>query len=291
MSASLSVLTNSLPPTPDVAGITLLKIMTETSSLDDNYRNHLSNLGVMYIGVSLSGILYGVSFAQTWYYYDRYNNDPWPLKILYLVTNFAKTQELDNFIWSLAAEVLFNGLIGLMVQSFFTYRIYQLSNRNILLTGIVLLPVLAVFGTSFAYTIKALFLETLAEAAALKNLSMAVNILAAAGDILITLSMVSLLRRTRTGLRRADAMANKLIAYSLNTGLLTSICAILSLVTITALPTTLVYTCFYFILGRVYTNSLLATLNDRRLLQRAVPAGSSVSASMNLTYIFSSSLK
>ena len=38
--------------------------------------------------------------------------------------------------------------------------------------------------------------------------------------------------------------------FSVNTGLLTSICACMSLITILALPNTFVYITFFFVIGR-----------------------------------------
>jgi len=50
----------------------------------------------------------------------------------------------------------------------------------------------------------------------------------------------------------------------MNTGLLTSICAVASLVSITAAPNTFYYIGFFFCIGRLYCNSLLAALNVRK---------------------------
>ncbi|KAK1235250.1 hypothetical protein PQX77_001531 [Marasmius sp. AFHP31] len=51
----------------------------------------------------------------------------------------------------------------------------------------------------------------------------------------------------RTGFSWSDHIINRLILFSMNTGLLTSIVACTSLVTILALPDTLVYAAFYYV--------------------------------------------
>lgn len=66
----------------------------------------------------------------------------------------------------------------------------------------------------------------------LKPLSMSVNAVAAAGDVLITVFLCSFLQRSRTGFHQSDNLINRLMLFSINTGLLTSICAVMSLVSV-----------------------------------------------------------
>jgi len=117
------------------------------------------------------------------------------------------------------------------------------------------------------FATKALPMTTFVELATLRPLSVTVNATAAACDVLITVVLCVLLHRARTGIRSSDTVINILIAFTVQTGMLTSLCAIASLVTITALPNTFIYICFYFFMGRLYCNSLLATLNVRRSIR------------------------
>ncbi|KAF9554442.1 hypothetical protein CPC08DRAFT_712905 [Agrocybe pediades] len=100
-------------------------------------------------------------------------------------------------------------------------------------------------------------------------LSILVNALAAAGDVLIAASLCALLHFSRTGFQRSDTMINKLIMFSVNTGVLTSLCAVASLISITVAGNTFLYIAFFFCIGRLYTNSLLATLNARKSIRGA----------------------
>lgn len=90
------------------------------------------------------------------------------------------------------------------------------------------------------------------------------NAMGAASDLAIALTLVALLHRARTGFRRSETIINRLILFSINTGLLTSMCAVLSLVTITVFPSTFIYMTFFVCVSRLYTNTLYATLNARR---------------------------
>jgi len=100
---------------------------------------------------------------------------------------------------------------------------------------------------------------------------MTINALAAAGDVLIALVLCTMLQRSRTGFRRTDTMINKLMLFTINTGLLTSLCAVASLISIVAAPSTFIYIAFYFTLGRLYSNSLMATLNARKSIRGEDP--------------------
>ncbi|KAI0791246.1 hypothetical protein C8Q75DRAFT_67192 [Abortiporus biennis] len=72
----------------------------------------------------------------------------------------------------------------------------------------------------------------------------------------------------RTGVTRVDRVINTLMTYMINTGLLTSICALLCLITFITLPGRYVYFAFYFVLSKFYVNALLATLNSRGALRQ-----------------------
>ncbi|KAJ8090192.1 hypothetical protein PM082_018782 [Marasmius tenuissimus] len=254
--------------------------------------------GAALVGVLIASIFYGVSVIQTYIYFvvkpsetPRERHDGWCMKSLvgsvfvfdtihqifichtiytYLVLDAGDPLALNTVVWSLLAEVLFNGLIGFLVQSFLTWRVWLLSKRNYWLTAPAFLLVLAEFGCIIAFGIKALvFVRTFADLATMKWLSILVNALAAAGDVYITGSLSFLLHRSRTGFQRSDAIITKLIHFTVNTGLLTTCCAVGSLISILAAPTTFIYIAFFFTIGRLYANSLMCTLNARSYIRNS----------------------
>ncbi|KZS95668.1 hypothetical protein SISNIDRAFT_452320 [Sistotremastrum niveocremeum HHB9708] len=249
-----------------------------------------NTFGALLIGVLISAALWGVTCIQTFIYYMTYPGDELHLKIIvalawifdtihqilichtaytYLVTNFGNLEFLGVLVNTLVIEVFFTAFIALLVQCFFAMRVWILSSKNIIITSIVMAFVLSEFGAVMAYGIKGVNFTTLADLSKLKALSISVNALAAAGDIVIAATLCWLLHTSRTGFKRSDGMITKMIAFCVNTGLITSLCAIASLVTIVALPNAFVYIAFYFALGRLYSNSLLATLNARQALRNA----------------------
>jgi len=139
--------------------------------------------------------------------------------------------------------------------------------------------VLAEFAVSIAYFVKGWPVKTFLEIDQLTSISRAVNVLALVTDTFIAGVLVFFLQTSKTGFRRSDSIVNRLIIFALNTGLFTSLDAMLSLIFITALPATFVYMAFYATLARLYTNSLLATLNARNNIKRA---GSSPTTDISL---------
>ncbi|KAK0215092.1 hypothetical protein IW262DRAFT_263373 [Armillaria fumosa] len=249
-----------------------------------------TTMGAAFIGVVVAAILHGVSCVQAWYYFTH-QHDQWPLKLIvaavmafdtvhqalichtvytYLITHYGNATELQQTVWSLLAEVLFNGFTAFLVQSFLALRVWHLSNRRVLVTATVALLVVAEFGCVIAFgTLALINVHNFAELATLKYLSISVNALAAAGDVLIAGTLCLLLHRSRTGFKKSDTMINKLILFAVNTGLLTSLCAVASLISILTAPNTFIYITFFFCMGRLYSNSLLATLNAREGIRTA----------------------
>ncbi|KAL4067188.1 hypothetical protein V8B97DRAFT_977681 [Scleroderma yunnanense] len=242
-----------------------------------------ATFGALLLGVVISAILYGVAVLQIIFYYTRYTADSWYIKSLvlvvfisdtmhqalithsvftYLVTDIGAPAELGKIVWSLVVEVLFNAITAFLVQCFLMMRVYRLSNKNTIVTVSVMAVVLAEFIMSLIYVSKTLTYETFNELGGFKSLSSAINATTAASDIMIMGCLCYLLQKYRTGFRRSDAIITRLIIFSVNTGLLTSILAIASLITISLWPDDFIYIAFYFCLGRMYCNTLLATLNE-----------------------------
>ncbi|KAJ7049808.1 hypothetical protein C8F01DRAFT_1264850 [Mycena amicta] len=227
----------------------------------------------------------------------------------YLVTNYNNPGQLSRIVWSLLLEVLFNGLTALLVQSFLVLRIWRLSSGNAWLSGAALFLVLGEFGCVVAFVTLSLPLQTFDDLRRLKTLSITVNGLAAAGDILIAGILSKLLYGSRTGLQRSvihsvsaedifevmyvssDTLIRKLVIWSVNTGLITVKVGLSSspgqpvyhahphtkaFVQSHPLPrhiiiagNTFLYILFFFCIGHLYCNSLLATLNARNMMRGA----------------------
>ncbi|KAJ6553334.1 hypothetical protein B0H19DRAFT_1296024, partial [Mycena capillaripes] len=212
-------------------------------------------------------------------YYFTHQNDRWLLKLYvatvlcfdtvhqalithtvytYLVTNFGNPAALNTIPRLI---LVFQGLTALFVQSFMAVRIWRCASWFMVPFS---------FCSRRSCTVskenKCRSFTTWAQVTSLKTLSTAVNALAASGDVLVASILCGILLRSRTGFRRSDTMIKKLILFLVNTTLLTSLFAIASLISITAAPATFIYILFFFCMGRLYSNSLLAILNAREII-------------------------
>ncbi|KAJ7120769.1 hypothetical protein C8R44DRAFT_736499, partial [Mycena epipterygia] len=257
------------------------------------------------IGVLVSYVLFGVTTAQVYIYYTRFPEDSIKLKVLVvsmqtLAFNVAKgalvnrTCELAHtlcvgyglYVWtiseyghpelifghynaSLAVAVVFSGLIGACMQGFFSFRIYSLSRKVYiplfiwimsfwrLLSGILVLT-----GTMRSITVEG------AEGhwgwALLASWSVS-----AANDLVITVVLVAILIRQRTyAQKRTVVLMDKLIAWTIETGMLTrSVCGILMLICFVTMRNNYIFLAFFVVEARMFSNSLLASLNSRETLR------------------------
>ncbi|PFH46688.1 hypothetical protein AMATHDRAFT_69282 [Amanita thiersii Skay4041] len=253
-----------------------------------------NTMGAMFIGVIISAVLHGITLVQAYYYFSMYHKDTWYMKTLvvilvlfdathlafithtiyhYLITDYYDHKSLQYLVWSVLMEALFTGLNGAFVQCFYTLRVWRLSNKNWLLTGFILLLVVANGCCGTAWVIISMRLRTYQELLDITPLTNSINALSTTIDVVIAGSLVILLHRVRTGFKKSDTMINRLIIFVVNTGVLTSICAIAALISLVVSPRTLIYAAFYFCIGRLYTNSFLATLNARKSIADRIDEG------------------
>ncbi|KAE9392040.1 hypothetical protein BT96DRAFT_924956 [Gymnopus androsaceus JB14] len=207
-----------------------------------------STYGAAFVGIQVAGVLLGMSTMQAWYYYTH-SKDKNFLPVLvatvlvfdfihqalichtgytYLVSFYGEAAKLETVVWC-----VLSGLTALAVQC---------GNK-------------VVHGNKMWLTLKT-FEELSAE---LKGLSITVNALAAAGDLLIAGILTMTSSAGQDGIPiyspliqnhpSSDTMINKLTLFAVNTGALTSLCAVASLISV------------------LYTNSLLATLNARKSIR------------------------
>ncbi|KAH9929424.1 uncharacterized protein B0H18DRAFT_1117458 [Fomitopsis serialis] len=245
-------------------------------------------LGAAFIGIVLSTVLYGVSCLQTYLYYTHYSKgDSLRLKLFvslvvaldtlhvalistayyhYTVTNFGDSSALKRVTWSLAVQITFGGLVGLLVQLFFAKRIYVLGKRRLVIPGIIGLLGFVELGCSIAYTIAGYSDHYFSvsgkegHADAYTSTALTANIVC---DLLIAGCTVYYLREGRTAFYRTNKAVTLLMTYALSTCILAMIFSLVCLITWVTMNQTLIYAVFYWILIRIYPCSFLSTLNSR----------------------------
>ncbi|TFK52273.1 hypothetical protein OE88DRAFT_1380602 [Heliocybe sulcata] len=249
-------------------------------------QNMDTTFGAIFIALVVSAVFYGVTVTQTYLYYRKYPNDAlitkttvlalWLLDtshlILctvaiywYLVTNFGQDGPLDNCTWSMNIQADFNGLIAIIVQFYFARRVYILS-ENWIITSVIMILACVHFSLGIVFTVEAFSIRHFDRYPKLTWVTSTGLGCAAAADILIAMSMCHYLAKRRTGFKRTNSIIMTLMIFSINTGLLTSIIATACAITFAIMPTNFVWQSFFWVLGKCYVNSLLATLNSREYI-------------------------
>jgi len=92
---------------------------------------------------------------------------------------------------------------------------------------------------------------------------------AAVCDILITGSLIYYFRIKRSSFKKTNQILDRLIMYSVTRGILTTICQIMTLILLQKIPyrNAPFFDPFSQVVGRFYTNSVMASLNVRTSLR------------------------
>ncbi|KAE9396729.1 hypothetical protein BT96DRAFT_1021236 [Gymnopus androsaceus JB14] len=246
-----------------------------------------NTLGALFIGLIFSAILNGVTLSQTWFYFSsqtRERSDPLWLRSMvvvivildvlhqlfisiwmydYCVTNFGVSSALDVLPWSYYGMAYPTGAVTVIIQSFYVWRVWKLS-KSFIIAGAIWAVSLAQFGTFLFYVAKVFTVPLASELSeTLGPYAILVNALGASCDILIAVAMVYYLQQSRTSIKRTNHMLRSITIFTVTTGIVSSVCAIMVLSMAGAFPGTNIELTFYFMLTRLYANSFLATLNVR----------------------------
>ncbi|KAJ6585253.1 hypothetical protein B0H19DRAFT_416733 [Mycena capillaripes] len=232
--------------------------------------NANATLGAYQIGVLVSYVLFGVMTTQTYIYYSRFPDDSRKLKILvafvwvcevvhtvclghalyaYTISDYTHPERIGGAApKSLSVAPLLAGILVVCVQGFFSFRIYALT-KNVCIPAIIgAMTFLQLLGSAAA-TVTALRMasvisyEVQNEWLLLSNWS-----ILTANDLIITGTLVTILIRQRTYAQKKTALlVDKLILWSIETGMLTSASGVIALICFVAMKDNFVYLAFYII--------------------------------------------
>ncbi|KAF9558184.1 hypothetical protein CPC08DRAFT_709814 [Agrocybe pediades] len=251
------------------------------------------DLGAVQVTTFISLVMFGVLLSQGYIYFSRNEDRPslqymvgfllfmeachsfTSSQVIYYdtVTRYLTTQPNS---YPLTTSAVIENIITALVQSFFCYRIYRLSEGCILLTvaclTLILLRLvggmtLAVYSfidvsttpNGIVFVVKLSWLITSSLACG------------AAADVLIAALMLYYLRQLDSPHNHTPTtqIINRLIRFSLQTGLLTSMASVTVIICFQAMQN-MIWFSFYVLLAKVYSNSLLASLNARPQMRRQV---------------------
>ncbi|KAJ7050329.1 hypothetical protein C8F01DRAFT_1264212 [Mycena amicta] len=250
-------------------------------------------IGALLVGTLCSYILYGITNTQLYLYFGRFPDDKIGLKLLVCVVWLFETAHvvcighvmytyavleygnpfslLGKVPVSLAVSIVLGAIITAFVQGFFAFRIWTLAPNY----AVRLIPIL-IWISAFVYllasfadtslAIKAVNIPTFIQQ--YSWLLLGPWIINLVNDNTITVSLVVLLLMSRKrGIDKTTALVDKLIKWTIETGMITSIFSILNLAFYQKERGNFIWVGIQIVKARLFANSLLASLNSRQVLR------------------------
>ncbi|KZV62127.1 hypothetical protein PENSPDRAFT_692796 [Peniophora sp. CONT] len=255
-----------------------------------------NTFGAILIGCLISIGILGMTMVQAWFYYDHFPKDPLWLKLVvtaicvveivrstfnchmvyyYLVQNWGNVLGLNTIVWSLRTINLTTSITKLLGHLFFSWRIYTLSPRGkfrYIATAVAVVPTLLDLSTAmvaFSYIVRAPNFDQYNQGKQeiISPLAFAVSMTA---DATVSICLIFVLSRTKTGFSSTNRILNSLIFYAVEVGLVSVLLGAASVALnhyVNSASIRFDYIGVYAVTGNLYANALLATLNARLKLR------------------------
>ena len=117
----------------------------------------------------------------------------------------------------------------------------QVSNNNIILTGVLVFAVLGQLAMNLVYVGMIYNERNLLLLSKHLNVEIALNSVIAFTDTLLSVVVIWLLRKSRSGFQRTDSIINRLVMYTVGSGFVTSIWMIIALIASSTARHSLIY--------------------------------------------------
>ncbi|KAJ7664521.1 hypothetical protein DFH06DRAFT_1470858 [Mycena polygramma] len=242
--------------------------------------------GPLLVGYLLHWGLFAALSLQLYLYYQAFPNDRKSTKLLVygvflieaaqtgIVTNaafdtfaygFGNVAALTDMHLSWLTIPIMSAIVATIGQTFYAYRVWVLSKGVVIPIGIVVVSVVSTICgiitgalTSRGATINVITTN--------KTISTMLGIwlaASAANDILIAICMTYYLMKSSTGIRQTNVLISKLVRLTIETGTITALFAIISLILWFGFPGEAYYTCPTSLMAKLYSNTMMVVLNAR----------------------------
>ncbi|KAH8111610.1 hypothetical protein DFH11DRAFT_1729281 [Phellopilus nigrolimitatus] len=244
-------------------------------------------IGPLLVGVVANAVVFGICIMQLVEYIISKYKDSWKLVFLiwwvfaidifqvgnsvsmlwhYIVTNFANPEALASGPWEYASLPIFNAFATIPIQHFMAWRIMRFSGSKLLFAYISVLSLAqaALGATAASFGLKMTSIASHVKLIPLADAWLATSV---ACDMSITLLLLYYLNRSRTGFKRTDSIINRICRSTVEAAVPVSVLCLCDLIFLTLMPSTNLHYMFALPIGRLYTNTLLSTLNERETLR------------------------
>ncbi|KIK59987.1 hypothetical protein GYMLUDRAFT_44000 [Collybiopsis luxurians FD-317 M1] len=264
-----------------------------------------TSLGAIIIGTPLALLFTGVLIVQCIIYWKTARaGDTWRTETLvislllmdllhsvflwtaswrWFITD--RGQDPDKIPITLPLSIFVTSISTLMAHSMYSWRIFKLTHRNYwitfpIITLAVLRVVSAIFTGTYMIHLKSFvsFRSTIGWVFSL-GLGLSCTV-----DILITSTMMYILKQSRAKSLSLDTVIDSLIIYTLENGAVTALATVVSLICWVSMRN-LIFLSLYFVIAKLYANSVLAMLNYRPILRRTGESTSRSGGAVDLEVI------
>ncbi|KAI5827530.1 hypothetical protein K523DRAFT_418377 [Schizophyllum commune Tattone D] len=243
-------------------------------------------LGMLLIGLIISSALYGLVFLQGYIYFRNYPGDATWLKVTvvtillmdtvatalsgrgvynYLVTNYGHPEAIGAIDPALEVESLLTVFVTFITQVFYGHSISKLAGQRRYIAWIIYFIgfVALAFGVAACANN---FVSVHFAGLSMTNAKI-ISAFALGGnavcDFAITLALCLLFTGSKTGFKPTDNILDRLLVFTINRGAIALIVQIFNFALYMWNPANLVWAPFHFCLSKIYSISLIATLNQR----------------------------
>ncbi|KAG8815363.1 hypothetical protein FRC19_001087, partial [Serendipita sp. 401] len=243
--------------------------------------------GPLLLGHIFNSFLYGIELMQFSRYWTAFPDDkPWTRRLVYSVilldtlqtgftihnawrilgSGWGNQDIVLHPEWSWGSVPLFTGLVSLLVQGFYAYRISMLIQSR--LTKWIIALILLISAAQCASGIFSGIYYAFGAFTGSGHTVAAVTTIWLGGtalcDLIITTAIVSFLMIKIAGFKPTDNVVSKVIKMTVETGALTTSFATADLILFLLFPATNLHLIFCIPLAKLYSNTLLAMLNARK---------------------------
>ncbi|CAE6478081.1 unnamed protein product [Rhizoctonia solani] len=240
------------------------------------------SLGPILLGTIVNIWLYGIMVTQTTMYFVAFPRDHGWIKLMvaymfivdtlnsifniglvwkYTITYFGDYERILVSSWWFNVEPMMTVMISSSTQCFFAWRIAKLTGQTWMGWAIAFSALIQFFGGT-ATTVGTFILQEFSRFHELTVPVIIWLVLSAVTDVFITCILSWYLHTHRTGFSKTDDVITRLVRLTVQTGLITTVWATTDLIVYLCFQNNL-HVFFQLPLCKLYTNSLMSTLNSR----------------------------
>ncbi|KAF8191409.1 hypothetical protein K438DRAFT_1762616 [Mycena galopus ATCC 62051] len=251
-----------------------------------------STVGAAFAGCLVAVALSAILGFQTFLYFQIFPGDSLRYKALvgwiwildaahtvtictsvwsYTITHFGHPDYTEQIVPSskcakdpFKVTVALTAITTLSVNIFYGWRIHRMSKSNWWLTGPIVMLATARVGMAFVTTIEMILTKTFPAFTAGFNIVLICGLsVSAATDILISITRYLFLRDLNQGYSGTQEVVDAVVVFTINDGAITCAVAIAAIICLLRMPDNFIWLGVYFSIAKLFSNSVLATLNLR----------------------------